>query len=82
MALKAYLLFTLPGYRFHGEPLASVVLDAAEDDERDGGAFALENGENVLFAESELALAGRDFDNRISGIEVVRLRLRRKRVLD
>ena len=61
--------------------MASIVLDTTEDDQRDGGAFALEDGEDVLFAEGELALARGYLDDRIRGVEVVRLCLRGKRVL-
>jgi hypothetical protein len=81
-SLKAYLLFTLLGYRFHREPLSSIVLDTAEDDKGDRGAFTLEDGEDVVFAEGELTLARRNLDDRIGGVEVVGLRLRRKRVLN
>ena len=65
----------------HREPLAGVVLHAAEEYESDRLTLPLDNIENVLFAQGKFSWTRGDLDNRIRGLEAVSRHLRSKSIL-
>jgi hypothetical protein len=64
-----YLCLRRAGYGLHREPLASVVLDAAENNKGDGETFPGDGVEDVLFPKGIFTGPRRHFEHSFRGIE-------------
>jgi hypothetical protein len=64
------------GDPLHVEQLASVVLNTAEHNQRDGGAFARDDLLDVFRAQQRLPLAGCDLEHRTGRVKAMQLDLR------
>jgi hypothetical protein len=69
------LVSALAGDGLHREPLAGVVLHAAEEHERDPAALALDDVEDVGFAEREFAGVRGQLEHGVGGVKAVEGRL-------
>ena len=76
-----YLRFRRRSDLLHREPLAGVELDAAEQDERDARALALDGAKNILRPEGVLSWARRERDDSVFRVESPRADLGRHRIL-
>jgi hypothetical protein len=68
-------------YGFHWEPLASVILDATEDNESNSRPLFFNDSEYILLPQIVFSRTWEEFENRVFRIITVKLGLRGERIL-